>query len=335
VGVIHGANANGAYHTELASVLASRGFVAVVPDMPCTVVSCDHDANQRQITALLAWAVAQSADPSSRLAGTVDGSRRGLIGHSWGGLSSHITAARDPSIDSVVLLDPNDDRTDGLSVTASITAPVLTLLAEVPGACNSAWREDMVRTRLTGPNLDFTLDGSGHCNPGEMDVVCSFGCGVGDSATTPLFRRYAVAWTACVLAGDASMADWIGGASYDAEVSAGRIVGPMASMLEGLPCRSGGLPDAGVMETPDAGVIVGVDAAVASESDAATSSESDAFVASGIDAGRTVNVDAGAGTTSSSGCSCGVGARAPLGSGVWMALGLAVFVRERRRRRCA
>lgn len=333
VGVIHGANANGGYHTELASVLASRGFVAVVPDMPCTVTSCDHDANQRQITALLAWAVEQSADPTSRLSGTVDGSRRGLIGHSWGGLSSHITAARDPSIDSVVLLDPNDDGTDGLSVTASITAPHLTLLAEVPGACNSAWQEAMVRTRLTSPHLDFTLDGSGHCNPGEMDLVCSFGCGRGDSATTPLFRRYAVAWTACVLAGDTTMADWIGGASYDGEVTAGRIVGPMSAMLDGLPCRSGGLPDAGMIETPDAGVVVGDDAASSSDLDAGTSSgESDAFVAPGIDAGTSAGRDAGPGT-SSSGCSCRVGARAPLGSGVWIALGLAALAMRRRRRR--
>src|SRR5262245_21370885 len=37
VGVIHGANANGSYHLELARTLASRGFVVVLPDMPCTV----------------------------------------------------------------------------------------------------------------------------------------------------------------------------------------------------------------------------------------------------------------------------------------------------------
>ena len=37
--------------------LASRGFVAVVPDMPCLVTFCDHDANAAQISALLGWAV--------------------------------------------------------------------------------------------------------------------------------------------------------------------------------------------------------------------------------------------------------------------------------------
>jgi len=318
VGVIHGANANGGYHTELASVLASRGFVAVVPDMPCMVTSCDHDANQRQISALLAWAVAQSADASSRLAGRVDGTRTGLIGHSWGGLSSHITAARDSSIDSVVLFDPNDDGTDGLNVTGMIAVPHLTLLASVPGACNSQWQESMVRSRLRGPRLDLVVARSGHCDPGEVDdVVCSFGCGRGDDATTPLFRRYAVAWTACVLSGDPAMAGWVGGAEFDGDVSGGRLSSAMPSGLESLPCRAGGLPDAGMVAGPDA-------AAVAPEADAAVGPD-DAFVAAGLDAAVSVGSDAGGGT-SAAGCGCtavgGRGGRWTMNAAVlgWVAL---------------
>lgn len=333
VGVIHGANANGAYHTELASTLASRGFVAVVPDMPCTVTSCDHDANQRQISALLEWAVAQSADGSSRIAGRVDGTRRGLIGHSWGGLSSHITAARDPSIDSVVLFDPNDDGTDGLGVSAMITAPHLTLLASVPGACNGAWQESMVRTRLGGPHLDFVISRSGHCDPGEMDVFCSFGCGRGDGATTPTFRRYAVAWTACVLAGDASMAGWMGGSDFDGDVSGGRLESAMPAGLESLPCRAGGLPDAGMVESPDAAVAPGEDAALAPGEDAA-SAELDAFVAPGLDAATSAGVDAGGGAAASSGCGCTTaGARGGRGIAASALLLLAVVLRARSRQR--
>jgi dienelactone hydrolase len=253
VGVIHGANANGAYHTELATTLASRGFVVVVPDMPCTVTVCDHDANQRQISALLAWAAAESAEAGTRLAGKVDGGRRGLIGHSWGGLSSHLTAARDPSIGSVVLLDPNDDGTEGLSVTDAISAPHLTLLAQVPGLCNSQWQESMVRARLGGPRLELTVNRSGHCDPGEMDGLCSFGCGRGDTSTTRLFRRYAVAWTACVLGGDPAMVEWVGGPSYTRDVREGTVVGPSAAGLDALACRSGApVPDAGPTDVQDA-----------------------------------------------------------------------------------
>ena len=83
-----------------------------------------------------------------RLEGKVDGSRRGLIGHSWGGLAAHLAASRDTTIDSLVLFDPNDDGTEGLVATPTITASTLQLLAAVPGLCNSAWREDMVTAML-------------------------------------------------------------------------------------------------------------------------------------------------------------------------------------------
>ncbi|MGE0784769.1 MAG: dienelactone hydrolase family protein [Sandaracinaceae bacterium] len=333
VGVIHGANANGTYHTELATTLATRGFVAVVPDMPCTVIACDHDANQRQISALLEWAVAESADSTSRLAGKVDGSRRGLIGHSWGGLSSHITAARDPSIDSVVLLDPNDDGIQGLSVTNTITAPHLTLLAQVPGACNGAWQEAMVRTRLTGSHQDFVIRGSGHCDPGEMDVVCSFACGAGDRGTVPLFRRYAVAWTACVLAGDASMATWIDGASYMADVSGDVIRMPNPSGLAALPCQGGPPPDGGVGPMSDAGPPIGGDGGAPGSDAGVLMPGTDAGMPpAGLDAGPPGAFDAGDTGPSDGGCTC----RAHRGGadaswlGLLALLGIALRLRTRR-----
>jgi MYXO-CTERM domain-containing protein len=312
VGVIHGANANGSYHIELASTLASRGLVAVVPDMPCTVTSCDHDANQRQITALLEWAVAQGADPASRLSGLVDGSRRGLIGHSWGGLSSHLTAARDATIDSLVLLDPNDDAGVGLAATGTITAPVLQLLAEVPGACNSAWNEATVRAMLPAPNLQTTISGSGHCEPGEMDLVCSFACGSGDRATRPLFRRYAVAWTACVLLGDPAMGSWLGGADMSADEAAGRLESTFPTGLDGLPCRGAPPPiDGGTDAGPDAGTIEEIDAA-----------------AGEIDGGTTSAADAGTVAPSSGGCGCGV--TAPRAPPALALVALAALARRRR-----
>ena len=243
VGVIHGASGNGTYHPELASTLASRGMVVLVPDMPCTVFSCDHDANARQILGLLAWAAQESASSTSRLHARVDGSRRGLVGHSWGGLSSHLAAARSDTIQSLVLLDPNDSGTRGRDATATITAPTLQLMAATKGACNSAWRDAAVRERLGVPHLQVTLTGSGHCNPGEVDVACSIACGSGNSSTTPLFRRYAVAWTVCNLRGDHDMASWAGGAAFQADVSAGVLEGVHTSRLDALPCATGGAPD--------------------------------------------------------------------------------------------
>ncbi|MFO0708635.1 MAG: hypothetical protein U0353_02285 [Sandaracinus sp.] len=338
VGVIHGANADGSYHVELATTLASRGFVAVVPDMPCEPWACDHAANQRQISALLAWAVAQSGDASSRLSGKVDGERRGLIGHSWGGLSSHLTAARDPSIDAVVLLDPNDDGVIGLSATSEITVPHLTLRASRVSVCDSAWQPARVRDALSDPHMDVVISRSGHCDPAEVDGYCTLGCGVGDSSTTPLFRRYAIAWTECVLTGDPAMASWLGGPDFDADVAADRLSMTNPSGLELLPCRAG-------MPSTDAGV--GSDAgtseadAAASEADALASDldggsrDDDAGLAAmdagARDAGAIAAHDAGR-APPAGGCTCRAGTSSRHGT-AWALAGLAVLLARRARRR--
>src|SRR5678815_2840750 len=61
VAVLHGFFRNGSYMAELGTTLATRGFVAIVPDMPCNLAGCDHDANAMQVSALLDWAMNESA----------------------------------------------------------------------------------------------------------------------------------------------------------------------------------------------------------------------------------------------------------------------------------
>jgi MYXO-CTERM domain-containing protein len=310
VGVIHGAGRTGSRHIELARTLASRGFVAVLPDMPCTIFACDHDANAAQITALLEWAVAQSATGGSMIAGRVDGSRRGLIGHSWGALASHIASSRDSTIDSLVLFDPNDDGTEGLAATPGITAPTLQLLAQVPGSCNSQWNEAMVTPMLPDPKLQLTVGDSGHCDPEEPgDAICPFGCGAGDASTSSIFRRYAVAWTACVLESDASMADWLGGAQMDADETA---------------------MDAGT--DADAGIAPDVDSGTPMPGPDGAAGDDDAGASPGIDASATR--DAGSGAPSESGgCGCAApGAPTEDTTAVALLLLLALVVAHRRRR---
>src|SRR5262252_7048863 len=55
--VMHGFQLSGAYYAVLGETLASRGFIAVIPSMPCNIVTCDHLANARQLLALFGWAV--------------------------------------------------------------------------------------------------------------------------------------------------------------------------------------------------------------------------------------------------------------------------------------
>ena len=124
VGVIHGFFRNGSYQRLMAQTFASRGFVAVVPDMPCGLAGCDHEANARQLKALLEWAVTQSP-----AADRIDGERRALVGHSWGGLAVHLATTMDPTIDVLVALVPNDDRDAAYDVAPSILIPSATVIA--------------------------------------------------------------------------------------------------------------------------------------------------------------------------------------------------------------
>lgn len=258
--VMHGYFRNGSFHAEMARTLASRGFVVIVPDMPCGAGGCDHEANAMQLAALFDWAIAEAADASSMIAGMVDSTRLGLVGHSWGGLAVHLATAMDARVRAVVLLDPNDDGTDGLDVAGDIAVPNAQLLADVPGGCNSAWRPTETYAATAAPKLQVTVAGSGHCDPEEPgDGFCPVACGSGDPSKSTVFRRYTIAWMACFLAGDPAMAPWLGGASYDADVSSGVLVETSADGLDALPCAGAAGTDAGGV-TPDGGGVARSDA---------------------------------------------------------------------------
>lgn len=325
VAVVHGYLRNGSYMMELARVLASRGMVAIVPDMPCGLGGCDHDANARQVSALLAWAITQSGTSGSRIAGLVDPERRGAIGHSWGGLGTFLAVAGDPSIDVWVGLDPQEDGSDALTAAPDVAIPNLHLMAAVDGNCNGEWTP-AVASSTTAARLRMTIASSGHCDPEEpTDAACDFACIAGDRATTPTFRRYTVAFVACVLGVDPSMAEWIGGASFDADVASGRLTGVMPSDLDTIDCGAPPITpvDAGPITDADAGALPDVDAA-SPTADAATP---------GTDA-STTRSDAGSGTEPSADAGCGCRAASPSRAsplGLVTALAIGLLVRRRRR----
>lgn len=335
VGVIHGASRSGAYQRVLAQTLASYGLVALVPDMPCQVWACDHEANARQLLALLDWGVAQSDTPGARLAGTIDPRRRGLIGHSWGALGSALAASRTSALASLVLLDPNDDLRAGANVAARITAPTLTLLAENRATCNNQWVAATITPSLRGPAAHATITRSGHCDPEDpSDALCPIAAAAGDASTTALYRRYAVAWTLCNLTGDPAMAPWVLGAGWDADQRAGRLAGVL---------RAGALGSLGCLG--DAGAPAG-DAAVSDviseeNPDVVTGENPDVVTgdvpAVSVDVPRVTDAPrADAGTPAAAapkGDGCGCAAAGSNASGGWLGALMGALVAARRRRR--
>lgn len=288
VAVVHGNLRNGNVMMEMARDFASRGFVAIVPDMPCGVGGCNHDANATILGQLMDWTISESGRTGSMIAGRVDPSRRALVGHSWGGLNTFLAAARDAEIDAWVGLDPEEDAAMAAAAAASVTIPNAHLMAAIDGLCNGNWGSD-IYAATAAPHLRLVVANSAHCDAEDpTDGICDLGCTAGDRATTPTFRRYAIAFVACALGTDASMAEWVGGSGFDADVAAGRLVSVMESGLDtmdcggGTPGADGGVPsaDAG---TTDAGT---ADAGAASDAGAANAENTLAACMDGVDNDR-------------------------------------------------
>jgi dienelactone hydrolase len=238
--VMHGLERNGSYHQLLGETLASRGIIALVPDWDCSVIGgCDQGAGGQAAIDLLDWAEVQGAASGSPLEGRVDGDRRGLVGHSAGGMAVFLAAAQDPRIDSVVGFDPVDQFSGAQNVVAAIVAPTLHIAAENPGFCSSQWK-DYVYPQSPAPKQLLVVAGSGHCDPEDpSDDLCPTFCSSpSDASTSYLFRRYAVAWTTCVLQADPSMQTWIGGDSFLSDEAAELFSQSAAESLDAVVCEA-------------------------------------------------------------------------------------------------
>jgi dienelactone hydrolase len=251
VAVLHGLIRNRTYHDVLARNLASRGAVVLVPTWPCQLWGCDQSAMADATSDLLDWAEAQGAAGGSALSGKVDGDRRGLVGHSAGGMAVFLAAARDVRIDVVVGYDPVDAGAAQGEV-PSIVAPSLTLAAADPGLCSSGWKD--VVYPVTGTAMakaKAVVAGSGHCDPEDpTDSICDAGCFTPTNrATTTYYRRYAVAFTTCLLGLDEAMATWLGGSGWQGDVGAGALEEPDVSGTFVCPATSGDDDDTGDDDT--------------------------------------------------------------------------------------
>lgn len=342
VAVVHGAGRNLSYMAEMARTFASHGFVALTPSIPCTPIACNHQANARQVRALLEWGVAQSALDSSLLAGLVDGERRGVVGHSWGGLAVFLAAAGHPEIDAVVTLDPNDDAGTAAAVAGTVTQPNAHLMAQVMGACNATSWKDTVFPHTPAPHLRLVVTGAGHCDVEDpTDGLCALLCTAGAGLTlAPVFRRYAVAFMTCALDGDPAMAPYVGGSALDADATGHVIQYVSQDGLDALACRGGGLPDAGTIDV-DASVVE-VDAGVVAEDAAAADDAGVPGVDASLlppdgggasDGGASPRFDGGTSPApSAGGCGCAAAGRGEGGARLALALGLLVVGLRRRAR---
>ena len=227
------------------ALLASRGFIAMAPNFPGGMAP-DHKVNGKVISALLEWAVADSKKAGSPLNGLVDPSRRGVMGHSAGGLASVLAAGADTKIKVVVGLDPVDMNGLGKTAAALIKVPVTIIRAE-PSTCNSAGNAAGMVGAIKGPLLALQVIKGTHCDPEwPSGILCTLACGATDAQRQARFRRYAMATLDHVLRCAAGMAPWLGGplAKQDAAIKGLTVGLYLPKQLGCTGSSDAGVPDA-------------------------------------------------------------------------------------------
>lgn len=235
VAVIHGAGLFAAAYVDFGRTLASHGLVAVVLSFPDLLLN-PTTAHGAAVNAVLDWVVMQAAGGMAPIP-QLKNDARGIAGHSNGGQTTYYAAQQSNLYKSIVSLDAFGDLSGG----GAFSGPSMHLLAETNG-CSAGASGFMV---APPPKLLATVTGGSHCDvndaavAGACGLVCSgapYNAGAHD-----IFRRYAVAFLVCLLGSEGSMMQpYVGGASWQADVTANRIHAQQESAAASITCN----PDA-------------------------------------------------------------------------------------------
>lgn len=168
----------------LATTLMTRGVLVVAPQFP--FLSGDHATNALVMLAAI-------DDTAAR--GLADPTRAAVGGHSAGGLSAWLAAARRPALKAVVLLDAVDTPAGlGVAQSSNVTVPTLFLFAE-PSSCNTQRNSAQWLNAQINQRERLTVSQATHCDPQEpSSTVCTLGCPGWAATRSALFKRYAVAF---------------------------------------------------------------------------------------------------------------------------------------------
>lgn len=151
----------------LTPYLASHGFVVVAPDHTGNTIADLPACGTPPVQALsflerpedirfaLDWALGQSATPGNLLSGALDAGRIGMMGHSFGGLTTYLVAERDPRIRAAA---PLAAAVPGEPV---LTVPSLTMLGEIDSVVSNARIREAYDLALP-PKLLVSIGDAGH-----------------------------------------------------------------------------------------------------------------------------------------------------------------------------
>jgi dienelactone hydrolase len=178
--------------------LASWGYIVAIPHFP----SEDREVRASDVQHLFSHLETENGDSNSRFLQKIDTDRFGLTGHSLGGLSTMMVAARDGRIKAAVALDPAGNPFDGWAYEAKaphIGAP-LAVIGAPSQLCNvNAVYNDWYPHVGAAHKAKFVIANGSHCDFMDTDDrlqvwLCSRLCGQFSQERLELAERYTTAW---------------------------------------------------------------------------------------------------------------------------------------------
>ena len=218
----HGFSRNKDRYTDLGTLLASRGFLAILPNFPCSFTGCDHSRNADDLRAVVDWILARNADPTSPFFGRVDTAHVGASGHSAGGLWSLVAAGRDSRIAAVAPLDPVDNAALGAGALPGARAAIAVTYSE-PSSCNANGSAETLYAAAPPQKRGAKIVGGNHCDPEKNNDLfgCALLCGSWNQTRHESYLRAVVGWFEYYLHCDHAYEEWTWGSRVGADVSAG------------------------------------------------------------------------------------------------------------------
>jgi pimeloyl-ACP methyl ester carboxylesterase len=244
----HGFQLSPADYASYGEHLASWGYVAVLPQMPGTLLDpATHVELRALLVGVLDWIEAVAADAAGPLEGRADADAIGLAGHSMGGKISFLTASSDARPRAVFGIDPVDAAGGpGQSPSPAYPSvtPELMPLVVVPiavvgettnatgglgGACApEADNFQQYFQHATSPALQIEVLGANHMSFLD-DPMCGLACvacpaGTDDPALTRrITQGHMIAFFGRTLKDEAGWTEWLTGAPMEADVDAGLV----------------------------------------------------------------------------------------------------------------
>jgi predicted dienelactone hydrolase len=197
----HGFLSSKARHVNQGRHLATRGFIVVIPTFKG---GADHSRNADDMRVLVSWMLYLGTAAGSPFQGTVRADRIATTGHSAGGLSAILAAARDARIVATFPMDPVDVGSLGTTALAAMPRKAIGMAWSEPSACNAFGSAVALFTAAKAPKFGVRIIGATHTDPMDpADVLSQAVCGAAAPARQALYRKYVTAWLEFVLHGDA------------------------------------------------------------------------------------------------------------------------------------